>query len=428
MKKIFLTFTSLIIFTFTHAQSDKDFANVYIKRSQESLNNFEVKTALIHFDKALKYIDTIQSANVAKLGTLIYYELEDLAKAKSFAQQYFVLVKNKESDEYYEFLELYVNITEDLDIQLAKEKLIEDERIKEENALKRIDSLKTSWQNKAKSLTIHVDSIYAFNKYNLALYAKDNYYGIISDKGEVVVKANKYKSYISFDGYVIFEDKELEPTKLYCYNTIENTGFLLPSPFNFNALSTHYGKVMLPRGNGLLVAYLNKSFEPMVYDLNLKKSLKVDDKEKLFKKLKNNGFIDKYNNDDDEVRINRIWYKFGGHLGGGMYPLYFSNIYQVNSYLCSTDGRVLDGRSDYEYLGAFYDNKFQAIKDHKTSWIDQNGTEVTAPKDVSKGYKGKTKVVKLTDGTYQLMEEGFIILGDKKLEKLEVFLRDNAKK
>ena len=54
----------------------------------------------------------------------------------------------------------------------------------------------------------------------------------------------------------------------------------------FNALSTNYGKVMLPRANGRLVTYPNNSLQPLVYDLNERKVVKIANEEELFKNLK----------------------------------------------------------------------------------------------------------------------------------------------
>jgi hypothetical protein len=426
MKKLLLAFLCLMTFALTYAQSNKDIAGVYVKRSQESLSNLEVELSLVHFNKAMKYMDTITSSKVAKLGTLIHYELRNYGDALSLAKQYFVLEKNKKTEEYTDFLDLYVNINEEYEAQLAENKRVEEERIKKEKDLKSIDSLKTIWNNKSESLSLKVDSIYTFNKKNLALFKSNKYYGVITDKGEVLVKADEYLDAVSFDGFFIFKNKEQETTKVYCFNSNDKAGFLLPSPSDFNSLSTHYGKIMLPRGNGRLVAYPNNSYEPMVYDLNVKKNVKVANKQDLFKNLKKNDVIDKYNK-DDELKIDKVWYNFGGHLGGGIHPLYLDNNYEVNSFLCSIDGNVLKTTSNYQYIGAFYNNKFQALKDNKTVWINQNGTKVNAPKDESGVYTAGVKVVKLANGTYQLKKDGFIVLGDEKLEKMADFLRNNKK-
>ncbi len=426
MKKLLLAFLCLMTFALANAQSNKEIANVYIKRSQESLNNLEIELSLEHFNKAMKYMDTITSSKVARLGTLIHYELRNFSEAKSFAKQYFLIAKNKKSEEYTEFLELFVNINEELEAQLKEEKRLEEERIKKEKELRRIDSLKTVWVNKSKSLSLKLDTIYPFNKNNLAIFKRNNSYGIITDRGEILVEANEYKDALSFDSFIILKNKKQEPTKIYCYNTTDKSGYLLPSPSDFNTLSTHYGQVMLPRGNGRFVAYPNNSYEPMVYDLNARKNVKIANKQDLFKNLKRNDVIDKYNK-DEEVKINKVWYAFGGHLGGGIHPLYFNNGYQVHSFLCSVDGKVLNASSTYQYIGPFYNNKYQALKAGKTIWINQNGTKVSTPEDESGKYFGSVKVVKVEDGIYQLKENGFIVLKNEKLEKLADFLRTNSK-
>ena len=99
MRKILLTFSCLIIFALTNAQSNKDIASVYIKRSEESLSNLEIELSLVHFNKAMKYMDTITSSKVAKLGAFIHYELNNFGDAQILAKQYFVLVKNKRTEE-----------------------------------------------------------------------------------------------------------------------------------------------------------------------------------------------------------------------------------------------------------------------------------------------------------------------------------------
>ena len=426
MKKLLLAFLCLMTFAIASAQSNKDIANVYVKRSQESLNNLEIELSLEHFNKAMKYMDTITSSKVARLGTFIHYELRNFAEAQSLAKQYFVLVKNKKSEEYMEFLDLFVNINEELEAQIKKEKELEAERIKKEKELKRIDSLKTIWSNKSNSLSLKVDSIYKFNNKGLALYKANNFFGVITDRGEILVKADEYEDALSYDGFMILKNRKEEPSKLYCYNSNSNSGFLLPSPTDFNTLSSHFGKVMLPRGNGRLVTYPNNSYEPMVYDLNVRKNVKIANKKDLYKNLKKNDVIDKYNK-DDEVKVNKVWYNFGGHLGGGIHPLYAQNTYSIIAYLCSVDGSMINTSTSYQYIGSFHNSKFQAIKGSETFWVNQNGTKVSKPKDESGVYNGGTKVVKLSNGTYQLMENNFIILRNEKLEKIADFLRSHQK-
>lgn len=412
-------------FTITNAQSNKDIANVYIKRAQESLGNLEIELSLTHFDKAMKYMDTITSSKVAKLGTFIHYELRNFAEAKDLAKQYFLLERNKKTEEYAQLIELYVNINEELEAKLAEEKRLEEERLKKEKELRKIDSLKTVWTAKSNELTIKVDSVYNFNKNNLALYTKGENFGVIDDRGKIIVEATEYKDAISSEGFILLKNRKSEPNKIYCFNTNDKQGFLIPNVSDFNSLSTHYGQVMLPRGNGRLVLYPNNSYEPMVFDLNVKKIVRVANEKELFKSLKGNDIIDKYNK-DGEIKINKEWYEFGGHVGGGIYPLYFEKNYQVNSFLCSVDGNVLKSSSGYQYVGAFYNNKLQVIKNGKTIWVNQNGTKVSNAKDEYADYIGDSKVVKLDNGAYQIMRNGVIVAGDEELEKMVEFLRKNS--
>lgn len=436
MKNLLLAFICLMTFALSNAQSNNDIAKVYIKRAQDAVeSSADFEGALMHFEKAKKYLDTITDKKIAALASRIYFEnhystknlkeqLLFLKESESYSHQYFLLEKSKKSEFYTINVENLVLTKETIEEIEEEIRIEEEELLRKEKELKKIDSLKTIWNAKSESLSLKVDSIYKFDKNNLALFKANNYYGIINDKGEVLLKADLYEDALSFDGFFILKNKVKEATKIYCYNASSKTGYTLPSPSDFNMLSTHYGKVMLPRGNGRLVTYPNNSYEPMVYDLNLKKNVKVANKQDLFKNLKKNDVIDKYNK-DDELKVNKVWYKFGGHLGGGIHPLYINNNYKVHSFLCSVDGKMLRSTSRYQFIGAFYNNKFQAVKDNETVWVNQNGTKVGAPDDESGVYTGTTKVVKLSNGSYQLMQGEFIILGNEKLEKIADFLRNN---
>lgn len=427
MKKIILILICFFSFGVYKAQTNEEIASVYIKRSTESLNNLEVKLAKTHFDKAIKYLDSvITNVNVAKLGMKIHFELDYFKEAKKFSNKYFSLVQDKNTEEYLELLDLSVDINEALEAELREEKRKEQERIKKEKELKRIDSLKTVWRNKSADLSIKADSILSFNKNNTAIYIKDDKVGILDDRGKIIMEASEYKNAISAEGFILLMNDKKQPTKIYSYNTTTKTGFVLPSVNEFNLLSTHFGKVMLPRENGRLVTYPNNSYEPMVYDLNLKKTVRLVNKTELFKSLKKNDIIDKYNK-EGEIKINKKWYTFGGHLGGGIHPLYFEKNYEVNSFLCSVDGKMLELSSGYKYLGAFHNNKIQAIKDDVSIWINQNGTKVSRAEDRFKNYRGNSKIVKLNEKSYQIMIDGIIVLDAEELEKMSDFLRKFSK-
>lgn len=423
MKKLFLTLLCLTVFGLSYAQSNKEIANVYIKRAWEKYNDIETRVdALDDFNKAIKYLDTITTTDVAKLGTLIHFEVGNWKEAKGFAEQYFNLSKNKKSEEHLNLVEIYVTIDEELEAQIEEEKRIEAERIRKEKELKRIDSLKTIWQNKSKELAIEADSIYNFNSNNFALYNKNGKFGIINDKAEITIEASEYVSAINYAGFILLMNKEMEPTKIYSFNTNNGIGSLIVAPSDFSPLSTHYGKVMLPRANGRLVTYPNNSLQPMIYDLIQKKIVRVANLDEVLKALKKNDRIRKYNN-DGEVKIGKEWYDFGGHLGGGIHPLYFEKNYKVHAFLFAVDGKVLNSSTGYDFIGAFYDNKAEAIKGNTTSWVNQNGTKVSEAKDNFSSYSGNSKIVKLEDGSYQILKDGIIINGNKSLEKLPDFLR-----
>ncbi|WP_405608720.1 hypothetical protein [Polaribacter sp. Asnod1-A03] len=427
MKKTILPILCLFFFAKSIAQSNKDIANVYIKRAWEKYNNIENKEeSLIDFNKAITYLDTIEDLDIAKLGAYIHFKVGDFEKSKNYAEQYFTINGDNKTEEYVEFVELYVNINEEIEAaeaaRLAEEKRLEEERLLKEKEIRRIEYLTQTWTDKSRALSLKVDSVYSFNKNNLAIYTKGENFGILNDKGVVIVKADKYKDFISYDGFIILKDKKEEPTKIYCFDSKKKQGFLLPNIAGFNTLSTNYGQIMLPRGNGMLVAYPNNSSKPVVYDLNSKEIVKTAIDEEFLKELKKNDILDKYNK-GGEVKINKEWYGLGTHLGGGIFSLDFDKNLRVHSYFCSIDGKVLSVTEDYQFIGPFYNDKFQAIKEDKIYWIDQRGVEVDAAKDEFVTYKGKSKVVKLEEGTYQIMQNDVIILGDEKLETLPDYIK-----
>jgi hypothetical protein len=438
MKKLLVLLICFLAFTNTsNAQTNKDIAIVYLKRASDVIeSSVDFESARSFFEKAMKYTDTILDRKVATLGALIYFEehhkrpslqeqLVFLEKAKSYSTQYFRLSKSNKSDEYIESTENFVLIQENIEILKNQIKENEEKRLKKENELRKIDSLKTVWLNKSESLSIKADSIYSFNKYKIALYKNKGFFGAINDLGEVLVEANEYVDALSFDGFLVFKNKVDAPTKLYSFNSSNNIGFQIPSISDFNSLSTHFGKVMLPRGNGRLITYPNNSYQPMVYDLNIRKVVRVANEKELFKNLKKGDVIDKYNK-ENEIKLGKKWFNFGGHIGGGVHPLYAIEGYKLEGFLCSVDGRVLRTNSNYQYFGAFYGNKFQALKGSQVFWVNQNGTKVSKAEDEAGKYLGNSKLTKLENGVYQIMKEGMIVLGDEKLEKLANYLRNHT--
>ncbi len=440
MKKIVVVICLLAVGV-TEAQTNKDIANVYIRKANEVLTeSIDFETALTMFQKAMKYTDTILDKKIASLGASVYFEtyhkqpdlkvqLAFLEKAKYYSKQYFLLNdgRNKNSEEFINNSDNYVFVLENIENINDKLEKIEADRIKKEKELRRIDSLKTVWINKSNALSFKADSIYKFNKNNAALYTNAGYFGLINDRGEILLEANEYEDAITFDGFIIFKNKEINPSKLFSYNTNNNVSFQIPSISDFNTLSTHYGKVMLPRGNGRLVTYPNNSHSAFVYDLNVKKMIKIANIENLFKRLEKFEAIRKYNK-DDQVKIDKDWYNFGGHLGGGIHPLYGVEDYNLKGFLCSLDASFLSATSNYQYIGGFYNNKYQAIRGTQVVWINQNGTKVSAAEDEGGVYTGNSVLSRLENGNYQIKKDGVIILGTESLEKIGDFLRSFTKK
>ena len=425
MKKVFVLL-GLLFSIFSYAQTNDEIAGVYLKRARKVIEeSIDFKEAKVLYEKAMRYVDSVKTSDMAMLGARIYYELEEYKTAKRLSKKYFALVKNRKSEEYEDQLELAILITEELEQQEEEQKRLEEARIKKEKEIKFIDSLKTEWRSKAKSMVLPFDGIDAFNKYQVAIYRYKEKVGLLSDVGEIIVEANDFEDVVSFDGIFIFKDKANEPSKLYYYNMSTSEGFDIPALSTFNTLSTHYGTVMLPRANGQLVTYPNNSYEPFIFDLNTRSVVRLENQKELFKSLRKSDAIDKYNN-DGEVKKDKTWYTFGGHLGGGVHPLYEEN-YVLSGFLFSIDGTFLSAKTDYQYIGPFYNNTMQAIRGNETIWVNQNGTKISAVADASKGYSGESRVVK-TEGGFHIMQGDKIVLGDDKLETIEDFVARFFKK
>ena len=438
MMRLLLTLLCIISFTFTNAQSNTDIANVYLRRAKEAVEtNVNYKEALVQFEKALKYVDSISDKNLATLASSIYFEnhqfqttdkekIAFLKNSETYTRRYFVLEQDNTAEGYTKNLESLILIQESIEALETKLKKEEEQRLRREKASKKIDSLKSLWNQKSESLSINVDKIYNFNTNNVALFKKDGNFGVIDDRGRIIVAATDYKDAISSEGFILLKNKKVNPDKIYSFNTNSEKGFVLPNVTEFNPLATNYGQIMLPRGNGWLVTYPDNSFEPLVYDLKDQKIIRIPNKEDLLKSLKKEDVVDRFNK-DSEVKINKVWYQFGGHLGGGVYPLYSEDSYKVRSFLFSTNKKIINADAGFEYIGAYYKETFQAIKKGKVIWINPEGVKVSDVKDGYKNYSGDSKVVQLASGTYQIIRNEVIVLGDKELEKLSDFLRKHKK-
>ena len=183
---------------------------------------------------------------------------------------------------------------------------------------------------------------------------------------------------------------------------------------------------MLPRANGKLVTYPNNVAKPFVFDLNEKKIIEITNEKEILKNLDKADIITKYNN-DGEVKFNKEWYRFGGDLGGGLHPLYAEEINDLLGFLCAMEGKFLSAKDDFEFIGPFYNNRFEAKKGNSRFWIDQKGVELNDTEIEDNSYLGESIIEKSDDGSYQIKRNGFIILKDKKLEKLSDFINNHLK-
>lgn len=430
MRKFLITIILILTYSIVQAQSNRILVNRSIAKAYKTIeNSIDYQEALLYFEQAIQYKNIRLNREMAALGASIYFEvhhkratlkeqLEFLEKAKFYSLKYFDLSNNKYST-------LYKNNEEILSLTVKNIEILKTKIIREKE-LRRIDSLKTIWKNKSLTLAIQADNLYDFNKNGIAVYENNGFFGIITDLGEVVLEAAEYKDFLSFDGFIILKNEKVNPSKIYAYNSKNKIGFQLPKVSDFNPLSTHFGYVMLPRGNGRLVTYPNNVSMPLVYDLNARKYVRVANEIELLRKLSKADIIDRYNK-KGKAKIHKVWYNFGGHLGGGMHPMYSEDNAILKGFLCSIDGSFLKTNTEYQFLGIFYNDKFEAIKDGNTYWINRNGRQVRKAVDIADNYTGKSRISKLENGYYQITREGMIVLGEAKLEKMSVFLRNFAK-
>mgnify|MGYP000176857225 CR=1 FL=1 len=237
MGRKFLTIALLCIGLSSFGQSRSEIANVYIKRAQELIEKIEFKEANVQFEKAMKYTDSINTSDLAWLGAYIKFELKEYEAARDYAKKYFVLKKNKKSEEYMDLLETYVTIEEKL-VEIEEEKKrLELERLRKEKEQRRLDSLEVVWKKKAASLSLQIDEIEVFNRFGSAIFKKGNYFGIIKDNGNILVDANKYQDIRSFDGYTLLLDKAESPSRIYAFDHSSSQGHILPSPTSMNNIS-----------------------------------------------------------------------------------------------------------------------------------------------------------------------------------------------
>ncbi len=423
MKKLTILLFAILSINIAFAQTSQEIAKVYLRKARVAFEKKDSKEALRLFSKATKLIPNVTSPEIAKLGTSIFFELKKYKAAKMYAKMYFAVEENKTSDEYLNLLEKYVDIEEK--IEQEKVRIQKEKEMKLLTAARKaqMDSLQVIWNKKSLELSIAADTIYPFDKFGIAIFKNNDTFGIINENGEVIVPADKYKDYRSFDGFTLLLDKK-QPSHIYCYNSSAKKGFDFLPIADFNPVSTTYGVVTLPRANARVVMYPNNSYRAIVYDLNANKYVVEDKLEEKFQRMKREDKIDKF--DGDKVRINKVWYHCGGDIGSGIFPL-FDDLYKLAGFFCYIDGRVITP-SEIGHIGISYENKNQAIKDGKTFWIVANGTKVEKPENKSGRYNGDTHIVRVASNLFQIQKEidgvTTILYNDKKLKNSAFFIKE----
>jgi len=126
-RKLLYAFTVCFCFVLqTNSQTDKQLAYRYIKKANLAIEkSIDYTEALINFNKAMQYMGVITDKNIASLGARAYYEIHHkqrtlakqiqfLEKSNKYSKQYFLLAKNKQSNDYLENMELYSLAKRDL--------------------------------------------------------------------------------------------------------------------------------------------------------------------------------------------------------------------------------------------------------------------------------------------------------------------------
>lgn len=428
MKKTVALF--LLVFPlFIYSQTGQEIANVYFKRAEEAMGKINYPLALKEFNKGVEVLGKIEKPKVAEMGTLIHYELKNFKKGLEYSQTFFVLSNNKSSEQYKQMLRLFVEMQDNLKEKEKEDKRKAAEKLAREKELRKIDSLKKVWNSLASKFTLEFDNLLPFDKNRVSVFKKGEYYGLIDDKGKILKKAIDHKYAVQNEGFVLFLDSEENPKRVYCYNTEKREGRELPPASRFNQFSDYYEKVMLPRGDGRVVLYPENSFVTVVYVLESKKAFEIqeDNLRDIYKDLKKNDIIEKYDRKERTVRIRKTWYTLGNFLKGGIFTLYHSEQKVLQGFLITKGdtGSYILNTNEVDYLGNFYNGKLQGFKGTETVWIAENGEQGSKPKDEFSNYDGDTKIVNVAKGKYQLSKNGVVFLKSEKLEPLASFLKRN---
>lgn len=263
-------------------------------------------------------------------------------------------------------------------------------------------------EDRAYPSTIVADKTYPFNANGIAVFEKSGKLGLINDQGRVFLYPEEYKDFVEYDGYIILKNQKENATKLYCFNSNINFGFILPGVREYNSLSSTYGKVMKPRGNGILVTYPNNSLDVLKFDLNRGEYIPKSKPLELIKDLETISDydieykIDEYK-DILEVKMGEDWVVLGSSLGGGIYPLFVKETYSVYGYAFNKNEGEAEKRV-MRYLGSYYDGKIQASSSNESWWLDKSSKAIKSEEIIEEKYKGDSEIVEVSAGTYKVQQ------------------------
>lgn len=418
MNKLFFFFFFCTLTVF--AQTNAEIAGIYLTKSEEELANKNLNQSVEYFEKAKTLFEGKTTIKVEEQGTFLYFALQNYIQAKEHAKNYFALNPDKKTDRYKEVLFLYVELEELIEKQKEIEKQQNIERLLAIAKQRKLDSLKTTWKNLAAKMVVEADSIFAFDKNGIAVFKNSKgKYGLIDDKGNEIVTAT-YNNSCSFDAIVLlFEGIKDQPTKITAFNTNTKELKTLPAISQFNALSTHYGKVMLPRSNNVLICYPNNTNKVAIYDLTTNSLKPSTDLERYFEHWKDLDVIKKYNK-ENQVKLDKDYLDYGGNLVG--FSVLCSLTGGIEAFI--TIGGTLISPDTYKYIGTLESGFAEAIKkDGSREWIDENGNVTTMLSNKSGIYEGTTVLNKVGKSQFELRnKENQIIKGDKVLDNLADFL------
>lgn len=420
MKKILILV--LFIANTLFAQTNSEIANIYLIKSEENLSSDNLDQALVYFEKAKKLFGKETSPKVEELGTMIYYNLNDYEKSKNHAKKYFSLEKDKKSEKYQKILYLFVELEEKIEeARKIDEEIAYKEMLKQKEE-QRLDSLKNIWLVKAEKMYFEADSIYSFDKNGIAVFKnKKGNVGVVDVSGNEIIAPNQYTGFMHFDGFVILKEGiSNQATKITVLNSATKSISVIPPVNQFNSLSTHYGKVMLPRENGLLVTYPNNSTKVAVYDLNSNSLVFSGDMKQQYELWKRKDAIKKFNK-QNQIKIDKDYLNFGGSLSG--FSAFYSETGSLNCFI-SVGGNIFTA-SNYPYMGTLTNGFAEVIKsDGNSYWIDENGNESELLINKNGSYEGSIVLNKKGDSKFHFINENNeIIKGDEKLVSLEKFLK-----